>query len=98
MLLTIVFSLYPPMWQGNYVDAVYWVDYTLLMIGSLGSDYPLRTTAGRMCVIPCSAFGILLAELAVTRSVRALVLEGGRERERWRAYIVMKRGKQSRFE
>ncbi|EFI27251.1 potassium channel [Coprinopsis cinerea okayama7 len=107
MLETITFSLHLALMAGvfsalegwDYVDALYWADYTVLTIG-LGSDFPVETTAGRMVVIPFSAVGILLLGLVV-RSVRGLVLERakvkvlkrrlGKQREKWRRYIRRKR-------
>jgi len=107
MLQTISFSLYLTLgavifseiegWQ--FVDGLYWADYTLLTIG-LGTDFPLTTTLARMLLIPFAAIGITLIGLIVT-SVRGLVLERlktkvvrrrlGKERERWKENIQERR-------
>ncbi|TFK22007.1 voltage-gated potassium channel, partial [Coprinopsis marcescibilis] len=107
MLQTITFSFYLALVAGIYsglegwdfVDAVYWADYTLLTIG-LGTDFPIETTAGRMLVMPLSAFGILLIGLIIG-SVRGLLLERakvkvlkrqlGKQRDEWHRYIAAKR-------
>lgn len=75
----------------SFVDALYWADYTLLTIG-LGSDFPLKTTAGKALLIPYAAGGIMMIGLVIG-SVRGLVLERGKvkvlrrkvqvEREKW---------------
>ena len=107
MLQTISFSLYLTVgavvfseiegWE--FVDGLYWADYTLLTIG-LGTDFPLTKTLARMLLIPYAAIGITLIGLVVT-SVRALVLERvktkvvrrrlGKERERWKENIQERR-------
>ena len=103
MLQTILFSVYLPLGGGifaaiegwDFVDGVYWADYTLLTIG-LGSDFPVTKVAGRMLVMPYAALGIVFIGLVVG-SVRELVLEPGKaritkrrlakERERWEGII-----------
>ncbi|KIM36518.1 hypothetical protein M413DRAFT_31571 [Hebeloma cylindrosporum] len=107
MLQTISFSVYLTIggavfsaiegWE--FVDGLYWADYTLLTIG-LGTDFPLTKTLARMLLIPYAAIGITLIGLVVT-SVRGLVLERvktrvvrrrlGKERERWKEDIQERR-------
>lgn len=75
----------------NYLDGVYWADYTLLTIG-LGSDFPPKTHTGRALLLPFAVGGITLLGLVIG-SVRGLVLERGRvkvirrtvelERQKW---------------
>ncbi|KAJ7609667.1 hypothetical protein FB45DRAFT_944238 [Roridomyces roridus] len=75
----------------DYLDGVYWADYTLLTIG-LGSDFPPKTHTGRALLIPYAVGGITMLGLLIG-SIRGLVLERGkvkvvrrmvaRERERW---------------
>ena len=99
MLQTILFSLYLALGAGvfsaaegwTFTDGLYWADYTVLTIG-LGTDFPLKTTVGRMLLLPYAPFGIIMVGLLV-RSVMALVMERakekvvmrhlGRERDRW---------------
>ena len=99
MLQTILFSLYLALGAGifsaiegwTFTDGLYWADYTVLTIG-LGSDFPLKTTLGRMLLIPYAPFGIIMVGLLV-RSVMGLVMERakekvvmrhlGKERDRW---------------
>lgn len=86
MLQTIVFSAYLALGAAifssienwTFVDALYWADYTLLTIG-LGSDFPVKHTAGRKLPIPFAAVGILIVDLIVS-SVRALVIQRARAR------------------
>ncbi|KXN85052.1 Outward-rectifier potassium channel TOK1 [Leucoagaricus sp. SymC.cos] len=103
MLQTILFSTYLALMGGvfaaiegwDFVDGVYWADYTLLTIG-FGSDFPVMRTAGRMLLLPFAAVGIVFVGLIVS-SVRALVLERGKaritkrrlekERERWEGIL-----------
>ncbi|KAK7039344.1 hypothetical protein R3P38DRAFT_3261716 [Favolaschia claudopus] len=59
----------------NYLDGVYWADYTLLTIG-LGSDFPPQTHAGKGLLIPFAVGGITLIGLVIG-SIRGLVLERG---------------------
>ncbi|KAG0130284.1 hypothetical protein HOY82DRAFT_520578 [Tuber indicum] len=67
----------------DYVDAVYWADYTLLTVG-LGSDFKLETTLSRALVIPFAIGGIIILGLVVG-SVRSLVLERGKIKVKRRA-------------
>ncbi|KAJ7102818.1 tandem pore domain K+ channel [Mycena epipterygia] len=99
MLQTTVYVLYLAAGAGvfahvegwNYLDGVYWADYTLLTIG-LGSDFPPKTHTGRALLIPFAVGGITLLGLVIG-SIRGLVLERGRlkvirrtvelERQKW---------------
>ncbi|KAJ7226668.1 hypothetical protein GGX14DRAFT_626663 [Mycena pura] len=101
MLQTIFYVLYLSAGAGvfariegwEYLDGIYWADYTLLTIG-LGSDFPLKTHAGRALLIPFAVGGITLLGLVIG-SIRGMVLERGRvkdvhrtvakEREKWMA-------------
>ncbi|RPB13472.1 voltage-gated potassium channel [Morchella conica CCBAS932] len=75
----------------EYVDTIYWADYTLLTVG-LGSDYPLQQTASKIILIPYAVGGIIVLGLVVS-SVRGMVLERGKikmnrraiqkQREKW---------------
>ncbi|KAG0636377.1 hypothetical protein HOY80DRAFT_925862 [Tuber brumale] len=67
----------------EYVDGVYWADYTLLTVG-LGSDFKLETTLSRALVIPYAIGGIIILGLVVG-SVRSLVLERGKIKVKRRA-------------
>ncbi|KAJ7664396.1 hypothetical protein DFH06DRAFT_1041762 [Mycena polygramma] len=99
MLQTIIFVLYlaggaavfARLEGWNYLDGVYWADYTLLTIG-LGTDFPPTTHASRSLLIPFSVGGITLIGLVIG-SIRGLVLERGKvkvirrtvelERQKW---------------
>lgn len=75
----------------DFVDGVYWADYTLLTIG-LGTDFPLQTNTAKALLIPYAAGGITMLGLVIG-SVRGLVLERGKtkvirrtvqkKREKW---------------
>ncbi|KAF7763824.1 hypothetical protein Agabi119p4_8361 [Agaricus bisporus var. burnettii] len=86
MLQSIIFSAYLALGGAIFsaiedwvfVDGLYWADYTLLTIG-FGSELPLKTTAGRMILIPFAAVGLLIVGLIVN-SVRGLVVERTRGR------------------
>ncbi|KAJ7187138.1 hypothetical protein C8R46DRAFT_1158075 [Mycena filopes] len=75
----------------NYLDGVYWADYTLLTIG-LGTDFPPDTPVARGLLIPFAVGGITLIGLVIG-SIRGLVLERGKvkvirrtvelERQKW---------------
>lgn len=81
MLQTIAYALYiaagaavfSSLEDWNFIDGVYWADYTLLTVG-LGSDFPLTRTASRALLIPYAVGGIMMIGLIVG-SVRGLVLE-----------------------
>ncbi|KAH6897751.1 potassium channel [Coprinopsis sp. MPI-PUGE-AT-0042] len=104
MLQTISFVLYVALMAGVYsaiegwsfVDAVYWVDYTLLTVG-LGSDFTLQTELGRFLLIPFSLFGFILLGLVVN-SVRSLLIERAREKRRARNLITRREKWQRKFD
>ena len=103
MLQTISFSFYLALGAAifaaiegwSFTDGLYWADYTVLTIG-LGTDFPLKTTLGRMLLIPYAPFGIAMVGLLVN-SVMGLVMERakekvvkrhlGKERDRWTDHI-----------
>jgi potassium channel subfamily K len=103
MLQTILLSLYLALGGAifsaiegwDFVDAVYWADYTLLTIG-LGTDFPVTRVGGRMLLLPYAAVGIVFVGLIIG-SVRDLVVERAKtritkrrlekERERWESII-----------
>ncbi|KAL1634537.1 hypothetical protein SLS56_002230 [Neofusicoccum ribis] len=60
----------------DFLDGVYWADYTLLTVG-LGSDFPTKTHLGRGLLFPFAIGGILMVGLVVG-SIRSLVLERGK--------------------
>lgn len=60
-------------WQ--YLDALYWTDYTLLTVG-LG-DYAPKTHLGRGLLFPFAIGGIIILGLVIG-SIRSLVLEHGK--------------------
>lgn len=62
--------------RWEYVDTIYWADYTLLTVG-LGSDYPLQHTTSKIILIPYAVGGIIVLGLVVS-SVRGMVLERGK--------------------
>ncbi|CAK5263240.1 unnamed protein product [Mycena citricolor] len=75
----------------DYLDGVYWAEYTLLTIG-LGSDFPPKTHLGRALLIPYAVGGITVIGLIVG-SIRGLIIERGgvklvrrtveEERQKW---------------
>jgi potassium channel subfamily K len=93
MLQTISYTLYLSLGAGvfsalegwNFVDGLYWADYTLLTIG-LGSDFPLKNTVARGLLIPYAVGGIIMIGLVIG-SVRSLFLERGKNKVRRRALV-----------
>lgn len=67
----------------EYVDGVYWANYTILTVG-LGSDFKLTNTLSRALLIPYAIGGIIILGLVVG-SVRSLVLERGKIKVQRRA-------------
>jgi len=61
-------------WQ--YLDAVYWADFTLLTIG-IGGEFVPKTHTGRSLLFPFAIGGIVMVGLVVS-SIRSLVLERGK--------------------
>ncbi|KAJ7123821.1 hypothetical protein C8R43DRAFT_1135873 [Mycena crocata] len=99
MLQTMVYVFYLAAGAGvfagvegwNYLDGVYFANYSLLTIG-LGTDFPLETHTGKALLIPFAVGGITLLGLVIG-SIRGLVLERGKikvirrtvqqERQKW---------------
>jgi potassium channel subfamily K, other eukaryote len=98
MLQTIIFMMYLLLgalvfkkvenWQ--YLDAVFWANFTLLTIG-LGSPFAPATHLGRSLLFPYAIGGILTVGLVIG-SVRSLVLERGKNKMAAR-FIEKKREK-----
>ena len=61
----------------DYLDAVYWADYTLLTVGI--GDYSPTTHLGRGLLFPFAIGGIIILGLVIG-SIRSLVLERGKEK------------------
>jgi potassium channel subfamily K, other eukaryote len=61
----------------EYLDAVYWADFTLLTIGT--GDYAPSTHLGRGLLFPYAIGGIIILGLVVG-SIRSLVLERGKKK------------------
>ncbi|KAK0438619.1 hypothetical protein EV421DRAFT_1906548 [Armillaria borealis] len=97
MLQTIAFSFYLALGAGvfaaiedwEFVNGLYWADYTLLTIG-IGTDFPLTTQLARGLMMPYAVGGIMMIGLIVG-SVRNLVLERGRARIERRALKTQRR-------
>lgn len=70
----VVFS-YVENW--DYLDAVYWADFTLLTVGI--GDYSPVTHLGRALLFPFAIGGIIILGLVIG-SIRSLVLERGKEK------------------
>src|ERR1700712_2707751 len=62
----------------NFLDAVYWANFTLLTIG-IGSDFVPKTHTGRSLLFPYAIGGIVSVGLVIG-SIRSLVLERGKEK------------------
>ncbi|KAK0222279.1 hypothetical protein IW262DRAFT_972714 [Armillaria fumosa] len=97
MLQTIAFSFYLALGAGvfaaiedwDFVNGLYWADYTLLTIG-IGTGFPLTTRLARGLMMPYAVGGIMMIGLIVG-SVRDLVLERGRARIERRALKAQRR-------
>lgn len=59
----------------NYLDALYWADFTLLTVGI--GDYSPMTHLGRGLLFPFAIGGIIIIGLVIG-SIRSLVLERGK--------------------
>lgn len=76
----------------NFLDAVYWADFTLLTIG-IGDDFTPRTHLGRALLFPFAIGGIVYLGLVVG-SIRSLVLDrtskklGARMTEKIRRRVI----------
>lgn len=75
-------------WQ--FLDAVYWADFTLFTVG-IGGEYTPMTHTGRSLLFPYAIGGIVMVGLVVG-SVRSLVLEKGKHKMSAR-FIEMSRQK-----
>lgn len=86
MLQTISFLLYQHIWalayskiEGwDFLDAVYWGDFTSLTIG-IGADYVPKTHLGRSLLFPYAMGGIVILGLVVG-SIRSLVVDRGKKK------------------
>jgi potassium channel subfamily K len=74
----------------NYLDAVYWADFTLLTVG-IGGEYVPKTHTGRSLLFFYAIGGILMVGLVIG-SIRSLILEHGKEKISAR-FMEMKREK-----
>lgn len=63
-------------WQ--FLDAVYWADFTLLTVG-IGGEFVPKTHAGRSLVFPYAIGGLIMVGLVIG-SVRSLILEHGKQK------------------
>jgi potassium channel subfamily K len=88
LLLGALIFRYIEDWE--YLDAVYWADFTLLTIG-IGSDFVPKTHLGRSLLFPFAFGGIITVGLVIG-SIRSLVLERGREKLQAR-FVEKKREK-----
>jgi potassium channel subfamily K len=62
----------------EFLDAVYWADFTLLTIG-VGDDFTPKTHLGRSLLFPFAIGGIVTVGLVIG-SIRSLVLERGKKK------------------
>lgn len=72
----------------NYLDGVYWADFTLLTIG-IGGDYVPKTHTGRSLLFFYAIGGVVMVGLVIG-SVRSLVLDRGKQKMSAR-FMEMKR-------
>ena len=75
LLGAVVFS-YVENWE--FLDAVFWADFTLLTVG-IGDNFTPQTHTGRSLLFPYAIGGIVMLGLVVG-SIRSLVLERGKEK------------------
>jgi potassium channel subfamily K len=75
-------------WQ--YLDAVYWADFTLLTVG-IGGEYVPKTHTGRSLLFPFAIGGLIMVGLVIG-SVRSLILEHGKQKMAAR-FVEVKRQK-----
>ncbi|KAF1992331.1 voltage-gated potassium channel [Aulographum hederae CBS 113979] len=86
MLQTIAFMVYlmvgalvySTIESWNFLDALYWADFTLLTVG-IGSDFTPLTHLGRGLLFPYAIGGIVTIGLVVG-SIRTLVLDRGKHK------------------
>ncbi|EDU49906.1 potassium channel isoform 2A [Pyrenophora tritici-repentis] len=62
----------------NFLDAVFWANFTLLTIG-FGGDFVPKTHTGRSLLIPYAIGGLVTVGLVIG-SIRSLILEHGKEK------------------
>ncbi len=86
MLQTISFLVYQNIWalaychiEGwDFLDAVYWADFTSLTIG-IGADFVPKSHLGRSLLFPYAMGGIVILGLVVG-SIRSLVVDRGKKK------------------
>ena len=76
MYLLIGACIYSYVEDWNFLDAVYWADFTLLTVG-IGNDFVPKTHLGRSLLFPYAVGGIVTVGLVIG-SIRSLVLERGK--------------------
>lgn len=62
----------------DFLDAVYWADFTLFTVG-IGDDFTPKTHTGRSLLFPFAIGGIIMVGLVIG-SIRSLVLERGKQK------------------
>jgi potassium channel subfamily K len=75
-------------WQ--FLDAVFWVDFTLLTVG-IGGEFVPKTHTGRSLLFPFAIGGLIMVGLVIG-SVRSLILEHGKQKMSAR-FVEIKRQK-----
>jgi len=70
--------IYKVIEDWNFLDAVFWADFTLLTVG-IGGDLTPKTHLGRGLLFPYAIGGIVTVGLVVG-SIRTLILERGKEK------------------
>jgi potassium channel subfamily K len=63
-------------WQ--FLDAVFWADFTLLTVG-IGGEFVPKTHTGRSLLFPYAIGGLIMVGLVIG-SVRSLILEHGKQK------------------
>lgn len=62
----------------NFLDAVFWADFTLLTVG-LGGEFVPKSHSGRALLFPYAIGGLLMVGLVIG-SIRSLILEHGKQK------------------
>jgi potassium channel subfamily K len=75
-------------WQ--FLDGVFWADFTLLTVG-IGGEFVPKTHTGRSLVFPYAIGGLIMVGLVIG-SVRSLILEHGKQKMSAR-FVEVKRQK-----
>ncbi|KAH4823394.1 hypothetical protein HBH61_006560 [Parastagonospora nodorum] len=75
-------------WQ--FLDAVFWADFTLLTVG-IGGEFVPKTHTGRSLLFPYAIGGLIMVGLVIG-SVRSLILEHGKQKMSAR-FVELKRQK-----